>query len=125
MRQCVNKCINIEDGSAVLPERLAPSTSATLPGNYPIRKTVLCLWELVEFGDADRFRREHRVEDSLDKMRARRPDRDIEQAVRDPVGDLDAVAAAAVGERGAARSAARRGGNEWVHAIRTRCATDM
>src|SRR3546814_3785292 len=87
MRQCVNKCINIEDGSAALPERLAPSTSATLPGNYPIRKTVLCLWELVEFGDADRFRREHRVEDSLDTMRARRTERDIEQAVRDHVGD--------------------------------------
>src|SRR3546814_9664337 len=63
--------------------------------------TVLCLWKLVEFGDADRFRREHRVEDSLDTMRARRTGRYVEQAVRDHIGDLDAVAAAAVGERGA------------------------
>src|SRR3546814_16419100 len=35
-------------------------------------------------------------------MRARRTGRYVEQAVRDHVGDLDAVAAAAVGERGAA-----------------------
>src|SRR3546814_20833164 len=34
-------------------------------------------------------------------MRARRTGRYVEQAVRDHIGDLDAVAAAAVGERGA------------------------
>src|SRR3546814_3777439 len=40
------------------------------------------LWKLGEFGDADRLRCEHRVEDALDAVRALRTDRDVEQAVR-------------------------------------------
>src|SRR3546814_222873 len=58
--------------------------------------------KLRQLRDPDRARSEHRLQDRPDPPRPRRADGDVVEAVGDDVGQLHAVAAAAVGERGAA-----------------------